>query len=314
MPHWPLMTRRDEPEAEGRLALYGVAGLERQPGVVGTRPIESGRRSRPDRFSESISLVDVSTGASITVTSHRKGDDESYAQVRRSAFLTAYFATPSGQARLASRSKGKPLPEPPDMPWTLVTIPVGDQETAFEICDLGGGIWAAFGQLPSVDVTMTSRGVPPGAVHLQPVSRSVREVPAMPDLADNGEAVSRDLEARVDRIAHLRLRRRQDYWALRCVEIDHIRRLAHKYELSATDRELLEHHWLGRINAKLAPTLDRFEERQLQSISSARMRHQLRWNFLFQLWFNTIGPGGRTWFGNRYAALRHFTFRLHWRP
>jgi hypothetical protein len=277
-------------------------------------PKKTRGQRRTTRMSESLSFKGSSAGTSIIVTSHRQGDDEGFAQARRSALLSAYFATPSGQARLASRDKTKPLPEPPDVHWKPVTIPVSDHETAFELCDLNGGVWAAVGRLPGVDVTITSRGVPFAAIRLEPVAPRVRQVPAMPDLADKGDAVVEDLETRLERIAHLRLRRWADYFALRDVEIDHIIRLARRFELAANDREVLESHWLGLIDVKIAATLDRLENRRVDSIRYGRIRRHLPWNFLFQLWCNTIGPGGRTWLGNRYAAIRHYTLRLHWRP
>lgn len=267
-----------------------------------------------NRMSETLSFADSLAGTSISVTSHSQGDDEAFAQARRSALLNAYFATPSGHASLASRDRSEPFPEPPAVHWTPVTIPVADDETEFEVCDLDGGIWAAIGRLPDLDVTITSRGVPLGAVRLEPVGRRVRQAPAMPDLAEKGDAVVQDLDGRLERVAALRLRHWADYWALRDVETDHIGHIALRLSLNAHDRELLESHWLGRIEVMLAPLLDRLEDRSIESVGHSPMGRHLRRNFLFQLWCNTIGPGGRTWFGNRYAAIRHYTLRLHWRP
>jgi hypothetical protein len=45
-----------------------------------------------------------------------------------------------------------------------------------------------------------------------------------------------------------------------------------------------------------------------------RWRQRTRSTALFQLWFNTVGPGGKTWLGNRYVDIRRYTFRLRWRP
>jgi hypothetical protein len=309
------MAQRDEPGTEDGLVLYGVVGLQRQSGIAGMRSLQKSRgRSRVTRVSETLSFADSSTGASITVTSHRKGDDEVFAQTRRSALLNTYYSTPSGQVSLAARDKNESLPEPPDVSWSPVTISVADQETAFEICHLDGIVWMAIGRLPGVDVTIISRGVPLDAVHLEPVARRDRQVPPMPKLADNGDAVLEDLEPRLGRIAQLRVRCWADYWALRDVEVDHIGRIARRFELTPYDRDRLEKHWLARVDMKLAPALDRLQNRRTESIGYMRVRRHLRWNFLFQLWFNTIGPGGRTWFGNRYTSIRHYTLRLRWRP
>jgi hypothetical protein len=43
-------------------------------------------------------------------------------------------------------------------------------------------------------------------------------------------------------------------------------------------------------------------------------RHLRGRNFLYQVWSNTVGPGAKCWFGNRYTPIRHHTFRLRWRP
>jgi hypothetical protein len=46
--------------------------------------------------------------------------------------------------------------------------------------------------------------------------------------------------------------------------------------------------------------------------------HAERWRglgkyHLGQLYWNTFGPGGETWFGD-HLPIRRFVFRLRWRP
>ena len=51
---------------------------------------------------------------------------------------------------------------------------------------------------------------------------------------------------------------------------------------------------------------------QLRKVDGGRRAEVI--THLFQLWFNTLGPGAKTWFGNCYFAIRHYTFRLRWKP
>ena len=91
-------------------------------------------------------------------------------------------------------------------------------------------------------------------------------------------------------------------------------RLAYREGLSSRQLEALEAYWLGRVKAPLTRTLDTRRFKHIEVMHRSRIAKRLGTGFLFQLWFNTVGPGGRTWFGNRYVGLRHYTFRLRWRP
>jgi hypothetical protein len=129
------------------------------------------------------------------------------------------------------------------------------------------------------------------------------------------EGVIGDLQARYERVPFDRIRRMADYYALREVEADYVRELALRAQLSVRDNELVESWWLSCLATQLSETLERLAtERRDSAIRSLRRRRRVRSTVLFQLWFNTIGPGGRCWFGNRYTTIRHYTFRLRWRP
>ena len=60
--------------------------------------------------------------------------------------------------------------------------------------------------------------------------------------------------------------------------------------------------------------LERMHRSRMLEMSHSRIAKRLGHGFLFQLWFNTLGPGARTWFGNRYVGIRRHTFRITWRP
>jgi Clp amino terminal domain, pathogenicity island component len=131
--------------------------------------------------------------------------------------------------------------------------------------------------------------------------------------------ILKELENRLQRVPFDRIHRQGDYWAVLAVEHDHIRRLARRFELSDAEQQSLDHWWHHKLQGPLSGVIARiFPRPQPGALSGARSRSP-RWvdrspTFLRQLWFNTLGPGGRCWFGNRYATIRHYTFRLRWRP
>jgi hypothetical protein len=132
-------------------------------------------------------------------------------------------------------------------------------------------------------------------------------------------AIAEDLDRRLKHVPFDRVRREADYWALLDVEREHVRRVSTRHRLSQHDRQLLEHWWLSRISAEIHGTLTKLRERRM-ALTTAQIRRRPLSPFTpfrtarFQLWFNTVGPGGRTWMGNRYTIIRRHTFRLRWRP
>ena len=118
------------------------------------------------------------------------------------------------------------------------------------------------------------------------------------------------LSSRLEQIPLKRVRRRADYWALRQIEEEHVKQLARSFGLFDVESERLTSWWLGEIDSLLSARFqDLFVDQELP-----RRMPQIRPKTLFQIWFNTLGPGGRCWFGNRYVAIRRCTFRLRWRP
>ncbi len=123
-----------------------------------------------------------------------------------------------------------------------------------------------------------------------------------------------ELASRYNRLPVQRIRRHADLWALRSVEEEHVDLLARRHQLDDVARDVSASWWLAEVQrrcASMSARLQREERRRLQRIH----RHpQFRSNAVFQLYWNTVGPGGRTWFGNRYSTVRRYTFRSHWRP
>lgn len=230
--------------------------------------------------------------------------------------MNAYLASPRGKVAYAAWDRTGPVPGPVNIEWTPITLPVDGHDTPFETCDVGDGYWAAVGRVPGATITITvaSRKVPIGAVRLERLaSREPPPLPA-PNLGDQTETVIQRLDDRLHRVPFGRVRSWADYWALRRVEIDHVNRLACREGLSKQQHEALEAYWLSRIHAPLSQTLDRMRYRHIEALRRSRIGGRLGSGFLFQLWFNTIGPGARTWFGNRYVGIRRHTIRLRWRP
>jgi hypothetical protein len=123
-----------------------------------------------------------------------------------------------------------------------------------------------------------------------------------------------ELASRYGRLPVQRIRRHADLWALRRVEEEHVDRLAGRHQLDEVARDVTVGWWLAEVQrrcASMSARLQREEQRRLHRIH----RHpRFRSNAVFQIYWNTVGPGGRTWFGNRYATIRRYTFRIHWRP
>jgi hypothetical protein len=139
-----------------------------------------------------------------------------------------------------------------------------------------------------------------------------RPVPLPPDFSTLPSEVVDDLAERLQRIPADHIRRRGDYWALWSVERDHIARLADQFGLGKEESDSLYYWWRDEVTMRYPRLRDTIEHTHTRSMLHSMPR--IRPKFLFQLWFNTIGPGGRCWFGNRYTTIRHYTFRVHWRP
>jgi hypothetical protein len=143
--------------------------------------------------------------------------------------------------------------------------------------------------------------------------------PELPILSRLPPGAIQQLDSRLHNLPVDRIQTMADFYALLDVEKDHVQIVARQYNLMDTERQPIETWWLHQIqillDSKIRDLGDRQRasfERQMTKHNSRRLR--FRSNVLFQLWFNSVGPGGRTWFGNRYVTIRHYSFRLHWRP
>ena len=303
--------------ANEELVLYSVVGLRRVRGVslggMGSALVRSGRAAvRPVVMTQSVGCVD-DDGGTITVTSHRRDMDERYALTRDWAPVNPYLATPEGRAAAAQWDRSGPGARPLDVRWRPATIVVDGQEAAFEVCDIGAG-WVAVGEVPDVVISIHSRGVPLDSVELARLTDRGYPPPRPPDLGERTDPVIGELDGRFERIPFQRVRGYADYWALQGIEGEHTKKLAVRYGLTAPQTEALHRYWYERIDAHLAERMDRWAEARMTARHTSRISRRLGSGFLFQLWNNTLGPGGRTWFGNRYSTIRPYTFRIRWRP
>jgi hypothetical protein len=276
------------------------------------RFIGTGRRARAVMLSESLSF-DGPQGGTVTVTSRRPGDDADFERAREWAPTGPYLASPRGRGH-APRDRTGPAPRPVEVDWVPTAVVVDGQPETFDVCDLGDGYWAAVGRVPDGIVTIDGRGVPLSAVQLERLANRRLPPPGPPDIGERTEAVVQGLDDRFGRLPFDRVNCFADYWALRTVEVEHVGRLARREGLSQQQSEALKAYWLGRSQAQLSERLDQWHFEKIMSCHRSRAPKRLRSKVLAQLWFNTLGPGARTWFGNRYVAIRRYTFRLRWRP
>ena len=293
--------------------LYGVVGLERHgTGAGGMGFVGAGRRARVVVLSESLSF-EGPEGGTVTVTSRPPGDDADLERARTWAPTGPYVASPRGRAQAPGDRTG-PAPRPVEVEWVPTTVPVNSQAVPFEVCDLGDGYWAAVGRVPDAIVTIDSRGVPLSAVQLERLASRRLPAPAPPDIGERTQVVMRGLDDRFTRVPFARVHRFADYWALRAVEVDHVGRISRQEGLSREQSEALEAYWLRRVEDPVSDWLDCWRFERMTARHRARRPRRLRSGLMGQVWLNTLGPGGRAWFANRYTTVRRYTFRLRWRP
>lgn len=300
-------------------SLFGVVGLERQsrrPGRFSSASIGSSADARHVVVTPSARQITFTaqTNGQITVTSHALSIPEQYEFIRKWAPTNTYLRSPQGHDSQPRRGAHQPPSGPDDVSWSAMSIAVDGIDTPFEICDLGDGYWAGVGRIEDLAVTIDSQGVPPEAVTLERLDEDELAVPIPPDLGDLSALIQAGLEERLNRIPFERVNGWADYWALRDIEVEHVERVASQNNLSETQRRDLQVYWLDRIDMPIQDKLDRLYHRNIGLRSQSRIQRHLRWTWLYQLWSNTVGPGARTWFGNRYVPIRRYTFRLRWRP
>jgi hypothetical protein len=120
-----------------------------------------------------------------------------------------------------------------------------------------------------------------------------------------------EFDRRRHRFPVTRIHRLADYFALRSVEQRYVRRVSSRLQLTEGQRQEVDDWWLTVVQEEMHEPLLRIHER----LADRRRLVMTRWSKLvrYPLLFETIGPGGRTWVGNRYTTVRLLTFRLHWR-
>ena len=253
-------------------------------------------------------------GSSISVGSHRGDSQDRYDTTRLWAPMNAYLATPAGRADIESRGSFV-VPRPPeDLVWAPAVISVDGLPTPFEVCDLSQGVWVGVGRIPDLTLSIDSRGVPLGTVRLGRIIDHRVPPPPPPEVDELGALVLEALDSRFGQLPVNRVRRPADLYALMSVETDHVDKLVHEFALPADQAEAVRGYWQERIGSHFEGKFVDIRRSHAMAFRRSRVARRLGRGLLFQLWFNTIGPGARTWFGNRYAGIRHYTFRIRWRP
>ena len=308
--------------ADRHPALYGVLGFGRgATGAAALGVAGSGRRARTVLVSESLSF-DGPEGGTVTVISRRPGDELDFDRAQTWAPSGPYWASQVGETQAFREAPG-PTHRPVEAEWAPTTVLVDGDAMRFEVCHLGAGYWGAIGRVADAIVTIDSRGVPLNAVQLERLSSSRPPPLDPPDIGERSQAVLRALDERFALLPLGRVHRFADYLALRTIEMEHVHRRASKEGLTRPQSAALEKYWLSRVEAPLGDQLDELQFKRMDALHRSRAvrRNQAcgaprgaRSEFLAQLWSNTLGPGARTWFGNRYSVIRRYTFRVYWRP
>lgn len=141
--------------------------------------------------------------------------------------------------------------------------------------------------------------------------------PPPPVWADVGPSAQRLQDHLGLRVARLPVERLRKWWhlaELRAVESDHVARLSRRHSLSDDQHMAFQTLWFVEVDEELSAVTERL--RRIEWVRQGRMQDRMRRlgrYHLGQLYWNTFGPGGGTWFGD-HVPVRRFLFRLRWRP
>lgn len=285
--------------------LFGVLGFRRVRGGAQTGSIQAVRNGKSTTVVVSQEMTFLSLkGASISVSSHRGDDDHAYTRIRSWAPFNPYLASQRG--RIAAATWDGSLPAVlEDLEWADFAIAVDNQKTPFEIAELEEELWVAVGRVQGTIVSIDSRGVPLREVRLERLTDDRIPPPPRPDLGVNRSEAVDALDRRFEMIPFHRIRRWGDYWALLSVERDHVDELVRERHLSLQDAKTLHQYWEDRLGAQLANTFDRPDSSPMMGMNPPRIAGRRR--FLFQLWFNTLGPRSKdmVWQSLRQSPKAH---------
>jgi len=311
-------SRREQLERWSKepLTVYGVVGLRpagrgRLGGASQSTSAMVGGREITAAVSQ-VHEFESDAGAMITVSSHRDDCDERYDWTRE--WVLANLHRRSARERSTRFDHSERAGSPEGAIWEHREFEVDRRPVAFEVCRLDGPLWGAVARIGEIFVSVSSEGVPEDSVRIENLETLDFPPLRAPDLGGNGEAVLAELDARFLRVPFQRVRRDEDHWALLDIEHEHVSRLAVRDGLTPAQADALDAYWETRLNERLKGVLDRIEAKWQRSVRTTPFRRRLGHGMTYRLWNNTVGPGARSWFGNRYATIRHRTFRIRWRP
>ena len=112
------------------------------------------------------------------------------------------------------------------------------------------------------------------------------------------------LARRYEQLPVVRVRYRRDIRRLDRAESLWIRRALRQHLHADAVRANTEQWWLAQVTRACSSVVAVLEQLESAGVAPELPPQPWRPTWLFQLWWNTLGPGARTWLRNRRAPIR----------
>lgn len=126
-------------------------------------------------------------------------------------------------------------------------------------------------------------------------------------------SLASELARRYDGLPVVRIRSRRAIQALDHAESKWIRSALQRYPLSGAVKDRAEEWWRAQVVRACGSVIVVLEKLEAAGAGPELPPQPWRPTWLFQLWWNTLGPGARTWVRNRRASFRRVTHGFRWR-
>lgn len=119
------------------------------------------------------------------------------------------------------------------------------------------------------------------------------------------------LARRYEQLPVVRVRSRRDIRRLDHTESRWIRRAVGRYSPTDAAPASIEEWWLAQVARACGGVVALLEQLEMAGVTPELPLQPWRPTWLFQLWWNTLGPGARTWMRNRRASFRDVIRSFH---
>lgn len=86
-----------------------------------------------------------------------------------------------------------------------------------------------------------------------------------------------------------------------------------RHSLTDAAQANIEKWWHAQVTRPCSSVVTVLEQLETAGVPPELPPQPWRPTWLFELWWNTLGPGARTWLRNRRAPFGRVTRGLHWR-